>query len=404
MGLQYRIALQSLRMNRVRTALTTLGIIIGVASITLVLALGGGAQNTVRQQVSKLKNNIIVVKPGHNDPTKLVLDYNPYGVAVTTTLTETDLNSTRLSPLIEQAAPIMLLGGSVKTADSKSPNAPIVATSPELTNIVGLKIQPGQFIDDTTDRDTAVLGHKLAIELYGTDQILGQQLSIKGRTHTVVGVVKATNNPINLAGVNIDRAVFVSLDDGKSFNQGIAQIQQIIATAKQPGTMSATHDQLDAALLANHQSERDFTVLAGQDIADHNDAFFRAIVLVTALVATITLVVGGIGIMNIMLVGVSERTREIGIRKALGATDNHIMSQFLIEALIMCVVGGLLGLGIGYGIAFIIATNFGFQPALTWQIAASGLGMAFAAGVLFGLYPALKAARKDPIASLRQYQ
>lgn len=404
LGLQYRIALQSLRMNRARTALTTLGIIIGVASITLVLSLGGGAQNTVRQQVHKLRNNVIVVKPGYDQIDRLALDYNPYGVALTTTLTETDLNSVRLAPNVEKASPLMLLGGSVKTADSKSPSAPIVATSPELAGIVGLKVQPGQFIDDQTDRNTTVVGHKLAIELYGTDQILGQQLSIKGRPHTIVGVIKETNTPINIAGVNIDRAVFVSFDDGKSFNQGIAQIQQIIATAKNPAELEKTKEVLDATLLANHKEEKDFSVLAGERIAEHNNAFFRTIVLVTALVATVTLIVGGIGIMNIMLVGVSERTREIGIRKALGATDNHILSQFLIEALIMCVVGGVIGLALGYGLAFVLATGFKFQPAITWAITGCGLGMALAAGILFGIYPAVKAARKDPINSLRQYQ
>lgn len=403
-GLQYRIAVHSLRINRMRTTLTTLGIIIGVASITLVLALGGGAQNTVRQQVQTLNNNVIVIKPGQDDPNKLFVNYNPYGVATTTTLTETDLNSVRLHPNTAKAAPLMLLGGSVKTADSTSSHTAIVATSPELAEIVGLTIEPGQFLDNETARETAVIGHNLALELYGTNQVLGQQLSIKGRPHTVVGVVKETKAPINLAGIDIDHAVFVSFDDGKSFNQGIAQIQQIIATAKDASHITTMQASLDASLFTNHNKERDFTVLAGEKIADYNDGVFRSIVLVTALVATITLVVGGIGIMNIMLVGVSERTREIGIRKALGATNNHIMSQFLFEALIMCIVGGFLGLLLGYGLAFVIATSFNFQPALTWQIAAAGLGMAFATGILFGLYPALKAARKDPIESLRQYQ
>lgn len=404
MGLQYRIAIQSLRMNRVRTSLTTLGIIIGVASITLVLSLGGGAQNTVQQQVDRLQNNVIVIKPGYDDPAHFALNYNPYGIAATTTLTETDLNTIRLVPNISQAAPIMLLDGSVETAERRSSKAAIVATSPELAEIVNLAIQPGQFIDNQTARDTAVIGHELAIELFDTNQALGQQLSIKGRTHTVVGVLKDTNTPINLAGIDIDRAVFVSFDDGKSFNQGIAQIQQIIATTKDPLPMATTRDELDTLLLANHQDERDFTVLAGQQIAEHNDAFFQIVVFVTALVATITLVVGGIGIMNIMLVGVSERTREIGIRKALGATDGHIMSQFLIEALMMCIVGGLIGLTLGYGLAFAIAFTINFQTAITWEITGAGLGMAFATGVLFGLYPAIKAARKDPIDSLRQYQ
>lgn len=403
-GLQYRIATQSLRMNPLRTTLTTLGIIIGVASITLVLSLGGGIQETMRRQVSTLNNNVIAVKPGYNDPSALLGTYNPTFTLAASTLTESDLNSMRLTEGIAKVAPIMILGGSAKTVEQTTNNTPIVATSPELMDILQFKVSPGQFIDDITDRETAVVGQKLAIELYGTDQVLGQQIQLKGRQHTIIGVIKTTHSPINLSGVDIDRAAFVTFDSGKSFNQGIAQIHELLATVKDPVALEQIGESLNTTLLDNHKGESDFTVLTGQKIADHNDAFFKAIVFITALVATITLIVGGIGIMNIMLVGVSERTREIGIRKALGATNSHILGQFLIEALIMCIVGGVIGLGIAYGLAFAIATSFQFQPAVTWQITLAGLGMAFATGILFGIYPAVKAARKDPIESLRQYQ
>lgn len=395
----FRIAFQSLRSNRVRTGLTTLGIIIGVASITLVLSLGDGAQESVRRQVNKLDNNVLVAKP-HGKQN----GYDPYGVAITTTLTERDLNTARLNGDLSAVAPVMLLSGSAKTGDKSAINATIVATSPEFAQIIGLKIGPGQFLDNTTSRDTVVIGHKLAVELYGTDQVLGQQLTIKGRPHVVIGVVKNTNAPINLAGIDLDRTVYVSFDDGKSFNQGIAQIQQIIMTTKDVGRIQQAQEDLRQAFLDNHQGERDFQVLAGEEIALSTNSFFREVVIVTAIVAAVTLVVGGIGIMNIMLVGVSERTREIGIRKALGATNRHIFGQFLLEALLMCIVGGLVGLLVAYGLAFAIATQLSFQPAVTWQVTLAGVGMALFIGVLFGLYPAVKAARKDPIESLRQYQ
>lgn len=404
--MQWRIALQSLRMNRVRTGLTTLGIIIGVASITLVLSLGGGAQATVRQQVTKLGDNVLLVKPGTNDERLLNMQaYNPYGIAVTTSLTELDLNTVQLLSGIDQVAPIMILDGSVKTLSNGSrAAAPIIATTPSLAAIIGLKTSTGQFIDAQTARDTAVIGHKLAIELFGTDQILGQQILVKGRTHTIVGVVKDINAPVNLSGLDLDHTVYVSFDDGKSLNQGVAQIQQLIVTTTPGSDLEATRQSIESSLLKNHNDEHDFSVLAGQSIAEPSDSFFRTIVIITALVATITLVVGGIGIMNIMLVSVSERTREIGIRKALGATNRHILGQFLLETLIMCMGGGIIGLAIAYSLAFFIASQLSFQPAVTWQITSAGLGMALGIGILFGLYPAIKAARKDPIESLRQYQ
>lgn len=402
---QYRIALQSLRMNRVRTGLTTLGIIIGVASITLVLSLGGGAETTVRRQVFELGSKVMLIKPGYTTDQLLDLKaYNPYGIAITTSLTELDLNTVQLNPAIKHVSPIMILDGSVKTDGRASTAAPIIATSPEFTEILGLKISTGQFIDNRTDRDTAVIGSNLALELFGTDQVLGRQISIKGRPHTVIGVTKQTKAPINLSGLDLDRTIYVSFDDGKSFNQGVAQIQQMIVMINDEADPVTAQADLEKALIANHHGEQDFSVLAGESIATHNSGLFRAIMLTTVIVASITLVVGGIGIMNIMLVGVTERTREIGIRKALGATNRHIFGQFILESLIMCVGGGLIGLGIAYGLAYLIAAPLSFQPAVTWQITTTGLGMALAVGMLFGLYPALKAARKDPIESLKQYQ
>ena len=329
--------------------------------------------------------------------------YNPYGISATTSLTEQDLNTIRLNTGVQSVAPLMILNGSASARFGSHTNTPIVATTPELASILSLSVNPGEFFDSSTTRDTAVIGAKLANQLFGSNQILGQEFALKGRTHTVIGTLKQTDSPINLSGVDLDNAVFISFDDGKSFNQGVAQIQQLLITVKDTSKITEVKQSIEKAVLANHNDEHDFTVLAGQNVAEHGNSSFKAIVVMTALVATVTLIVGGIGIMNIMLVGVSERTREIGIRKALGATNDQILSQFLIEALVVCCVGGIVGLVVGYGLAFLIAMQLSFQPAVTWQIAATGLGMAFATGILFGLYPAIKAARKDPIESLRQY-
>lgn len=402
--LQYRIAIQSLQMNRARTGLTTLGIIIGVASLTLVLALGNGVENTIHNQVSKLDDNVILVSSGSDTSlVETVQRYNPYSINATTSLTEQDYNVIRLDKNVDKAAPIMLLTGSVTTNQDSAKNVPIVATTAEFPDILNLSVKPGEFVNDATTRDTAVIGAKLADELFHSNQILGQQFTLKGRTHMVVGVLKATNTPINLSGIDLDHAVIISFDDGKSFNQGVAQIQQMLVSSKAGASPAAVKSSIDAALLSSHKGEHDFTVLAGQTVAEHGNASFKAAVAMTAIVAAVTLVVGGIGIMNIMLVGVSERTREIGIRKALGATDGHILGQFLIEALIMCTTGGVIGMALGYGLAYLIAMQLAFQPAVTWQIAALGFGMALTTGILFGLYPAVKAARKNPIESLRQY-
>jgi putative ABC transport system permease protein len=217
-------------------------------------------------------------------------------------------------------------------------------------------------------------------------------------------VLKSVRAPVNAIGVDLDRSVFISLDDGKSFNQGIAQISQIIMRASNPDKVKETTAAIDRKMLANHDGERDFSVIEGKDAAETANSFYNIMVFITAAVAAVALVVGGIGIMNIMLVSVIERTREIGIRKALGASNRQIMWQFLIESLTMTVVGGFIGLCAAYIIAFFIATFFSFQPALTWGIVMIAMGLAIGVGVIFGLYPAIKASQKDPIEALRQYE
>lgn len=398
-----RIASDSLKANRVRTALTTLGIVIGIASISLVLALGEGARQSVSQQVGKLDGNIIIIKPGQQG-FRDISAYNPYNTAITSTLTERDYQSALHTPDVAAVAPLMFISGSVKNGPNEANGAPIIATSDKLADILTLHLVAGDFISDATNRDTVAIGQQLAIEVFGTDQALGQQLTIKGRPHTVIGIVKNSKQPINLSGVDLDHAVYTTLDNGKSFNQGIAQIQQIAVRANNASQVPQVSKTLDGAVLANHDGERDFAILAADSISTSADDFFGTILIVTAIVASISIIVGGIGIMNILLVSVTERTREIGIRKAVGATDAQIMWQFLIEALAMSFTGGVVGLIVAYVLAYIIGTSLFFSPAVNWEIIVGSLAIALFVGVIFGIYPAIKAARKDPIEALRQYQ
>ena len=218
-GEQFRIARQNLMANRMRALLTTLGIVIGVASITVVMSLGEGIRQAVSQQVGKLGGNVIVVKPGRTD-NQAMSSYSPYNTAMTTTLTERDYNTAKKVRSVSEIAPVMILSGSVKDDSGHSANVPILATSEALVDILNLKIRSGQFIDAETNRDTVVLGQQLAIDIFGTDEAMGQSILVKGRPHTVIGTVKNTNTPINLSGLDLDHAAYVSLDDGKSFNQG----------------------------------------------------------------------------------------------------------------------------------------------------------------------------------------
>lgn len=399
-----RVAIASLKSTRIRTALTTLGIVIGVASITLVLSLGEGAKQAIAKQVNDLGQQIILIKPGRQDQRSALNSYNPFAVSPTTTLTERDLKSIEQLPETSATAPLMFINGTVRTAKTTAVATPIIATTTDLTTVLHLKARSGQFLDPSTNRETVVLGERLAVELLGTNQARGQEVIIKGRPHTLIGVMKNVDKPINVIGVDLDRSAYISLEDGKSYNQGIAQIQQIVGTTEPNASVTATAEKIDMLLVKNHDNERDFTVYEGKDAAAGANNLYNTIVAITTAVAAISLVVGGIGIMNIMLVSVTERTREIGIRKALGATNSQILFQFLIEALIMTILGGIIGLGIAFSIAFIIGTLLAFQPVFSWPIVSLALGLATLVGVVFGLFPAIRASKKDPISALRQYQ
>lgn len=399
-----RVAMESLRSTRVRTSLTTLGIIIGVLSITLVLALGEGAKRTLAEQITGLDSGIIIAKPGGGDQRAALSSYSPFAAVSASTLTERDVTSIDTLKQTTAVAPVMFINGTIKYHSKQAKSTPIVATSPDFTTLLKLSMASGQFVSDATNRDTVVLGYGTALDLIGTDQARGQEVIIKGRPHTVIGVLRSAGAPINAIGVDLNKSVFISLEDGKSFNQGVAQIGQIIMNATDKGRTAQTAAAIDGVLLTNHSGERDFSVIEGKDVTTASNSFYDMIVFITATVAAVALVVGGIGIMNIMLVSVTERTREIGVRKALGASDSQILWQFLIEALTMTVVGGFIGLCGAYVVAFFIAAVFSFQPALTWQIVGIAMGLALIVGVVFGLYPAVKASRKDPIEALRQYE
>ncbi|HEV7952000.1 MAG TPA: ABC transporter permease [Candidatus Saccharimonadales bacterium] len=399
-------AYHSLRSTKLRTLLTVLGIAIGVASITTILALSGGVTKLVSNQVDDLGGNIAVIRPSVTEKSLNDLA-NPStaGIFATSTLTEKDLQGVEAIEGVEAAAPLMILNGSIKatTSGTKPADSTIIATTPALETIARLPVRDGQFIDNVTDQFTTVIGSQLSIDLFGTDQSIGQTFIYRGQSFRVIGILDRINNPINYNNVDFDHTAIISLETGKGFNQGIAQIQQINVSARDVTQLPSVMTAINKQLFVNHGDEKDFTVLSGKEIAEPTSNFFTSITLLMTVIAGISLVVGGVGIMNIMLVGVAERTREIGLRKAVGASNANIAWQFLIEALIMSLLGGILGYLSGYLIAFMISTVLPFDPIFTWQIAAISLGIAVTVGGIFGLYPAIRAAQKDPIESLRQY-
>jgi ABC-type antimicrobial peptide transport system permease subunit len=402
-----KIALKSLRATKTRTALTMLGIIIGVAAVTIVMALGEGAKQKVSEQAQALGNNLLTIRPGKavRDGQGNITDYNFLAALGSSTLSERDVQSVQDNKHITATAPIMSITGSIsQQGKNQLANTSIIATNEECQEVLNLSVRFGDFINDTTNRETVVLGRNLAIELLGSDTAIGEKINLRGQEFTVIGILD--NYPIKPSLTNFydfNRTAFIPLDAGKGFSQGIAHIQQINARIDKQADPVQIAGQIHQTILGNHGGEEDFTVLRPQEGVAIADNLLRLVTLLTSAVASISLVVGGIGVMNIMLVSVTERTREIGIRKAVGATNTQIMRQFIIEALLMSIVGSLLGVVLAYGLAFMIGGWFDFRPMITPLILATAVGVATGVGIIFGIAPAFKASRKDPIEALRHF-
>ena len=397
------LANRSLRAHRARTTLTILGVVIGVFIVSLVLIISAGLHRSIAEQTNRLDSGLVIVRSA-GDSTTGMEAFSPLRVANATTLTALDLERITKTAGKDNVIPMMFLGGSASGVQNNFDNITTVASNENLPHVLGLKLQSGAwFSDKESERSWVVLGSKLASGLLNTNQAMGQHVTIKGEIFTVIGVLEGANQPISLAGVDVDKAAFISMDNGVKFTGGYKQIGQIIVKTTADKTDAMVRS-VTSALKVTHSDDSEFVVRRSSEIAGSMAGWLTTITTIALIFASISLLVGGIGIMNIMLVSVAERIREIGIRKAGGATKRQILEQFLLEALIMTFAGGVIGLLLAYGVGYLINLQFSLPMVFSWWIFAVGLGVPIVIGLLFGLWPAIRAARQDPIVALRQYQ
>lgn len=386
-----KTALSSLFSNKTRSFLTMLGIIIGVFAVVTLISIGQGIQNFVTSRFSNLGSNLIFVAPG-----KLDFRGDPGANYLTNKLDDKHfkLVETYSSDYVKYLTPMMEIGKNL-SFKNKTYYSVVQATNEEGNLAYNVELISGKFFeksDVTTRNKVVVIGSEIAKEFFSNQEAVGNNIKIDDKVFTVIGVAKEK-------GGQLDSRVYIPYTTAKRmFN--IERFSALVMQAKSPDLVDSGIKSVENALLRD-LDETDFTVLSQKEILESFTSILANITIGIGAIAAISLLVGGIGIMNIMLVTVTERTREIGLRKAVGATPNNIALQFMVEATSLSVLGGLIGLSLGVLVAFIIKTYFGFEAEVPLWSVILAFTFSFGVGVIFGTYPAVKAAQKDPIEALR---
>lgn len=402
-----KLAFVSLRTSKWRSLMTMAGIIVGIVSVITIVSLGQGAKQQVVKQINHIGGNLIIVRPGvsavrdaHGTITR-VNSTSAYTFA-NGSLSENDLAVIKTADGVQSVLPISLVGTGVKTDDQHYDAATVIGTGANMADLLKQKIAFGTFFsDDDVNRNVAVIGKTVAEQLFHENVPLGMSFTIRGQEYIVRGVFdEFTSSPLPF-GPDFNKAVFIPYDQGRDISDSSSQLVQVFVQPKSGWDSLAVIANINHQLSNAHGGQTDFTVLKQNEDIAVTASVLNLFTGLIAGIAAMSLLVGGIGIMNIMLASVSERTREIGIRKAIGATNRQILKQFLTEAVVLSVVGGILGVALAYLVNYILIVTTNLHPVITWPVVVIATGVALAVGIIFGIAPAARAARKDPIEALR---
>jgi len=394
-------AFEALLLNKMRTALAMLGIVIGIGSVITLVSLGQASSQSIQTQIQSLGSNLLTISPGAQRTGAV------QGAAGSnTTLTYEDANAISsanfasinlVSPEVSRRAQV--------TAGRNNTNIQVIGSTPNYALVHSVTMQSGSFIttqDVTSLRDVAVVGPQVVSDLFGGANPTGQTIRINKIPFTVIGVTVSKGGT---GFSNQDDIVFIPIITAQKTIFGIDYVTSISLSAASASTMTQAENDAGYLLLSRHKisnaAQADFSILSQADILGAASSVTGTFTALLAGIAAISLLVGGIGIMNIMLVTVIERTREIGLRKALGAKDGTVVMQFLVESIILTIVGGILGMILGIILSLIISALLSLPPAISLMSVFLAVGISGGIGILFGWYPAKKAADLSPIEALR---
>ncbi|MCW5750743.1 MAG: ABC transporter permease [Alphaproteobacteria bacterium] len=402
----FRIALGALRVNKLRAALTMLGIVIGVAAVITMIAVGAGARQRVQEQMRSLGSNLMIIVPGAVTSGGVRL-----GFGSQSTITEDDAQAiAREVPGVQASAPV-LRGSAQVVFGNANWSTVALGITPDYLEAREWTLLAGRgFTQDEMDgaAKVALIGQTVAENLFGEGDPVGQTIRVRKVPVTIVGLLDRKGQ--SLQGQDQDDTILLPIATARTRVLGVQTARQravsaITVKAWSDADLSETEEQVRAVLRQRHRlqpgQDDDFWLRNLSEVLQAQEASSRVLAILLAAVASVSLIVGGIGIMNIMLVSVTERTREIGLRLAVGARGRDILTQFLVEAVTLSVIGGLIGILLGIAASLAVARFAGWQIAIPPESLLLAAGFAGAVGIFFGFYPARKAAHLQPIEALR---
>jgi putative ABC transport system permease protein len=395
------ISLRALRRNKLRSGLTALGIIIGVAAVVAMVAVGNGAQASITKEISALGENLLTVFAGSKRSGGVS---SGLGTASTITLADADAIGREIGDVVAISPEDSTSGQAI--ANGRNWSTTIVGESPDYLKIRDWKLASGSIFTLREVRGAAtvaVIGSKTTVELFGPLNPVGQSVRIKNIPFVIIGVLESKG--AGMGGQNQDDRIIIPYTTAMKRITGDRYLRSVNLQIRNSDRMEVAQQQISDLLRQRHRlapgQNDDFNMFNQKDIAATVTSVTGMVKLLLGAISGLSLLVGGIGVMNIMLVSVTERTREIGIRMAVGAQPSAIQLQFLTEAVTLSLLGGLMGVLVGIGASLIIGKASSFEPVVTADSVLLAFGVSFAIGVFFGFYPARKAAALDPIEALR---